>query len=75
MNPLMVGLKNTNTTMTGVGLILAALGTVLAKIFDGDPETVPDFQTLMMAIMALLAGTQGILGRDADKSSQSTGVG
>ena len=57
-------MNNRNTTVAGIGSILVAVGAVLTAIFDGNPETVPDYAT---AVAAILAGVGLIFAKDAKK--------
>ena len=55
-------MKNRNTTIAGIGSILVALGSLLTALFDGDPQTLPDYAT---AVAAIVAGVGLILAKDA----------
>ena len=55
-------MKNRNTTIAGIGSILVALGSLLTALFDGDPQTLPDYAT---AVAAVVAGFGLILAKDA----------
>ena len=55
-------MKNRNTTIAGIGSILVALGSLLTALFDGDPQTLPDYAT---AVAAIVAGFGLILAKDA----------
>ena len=57
-------MKNRNTTVAGVGAILVAVGSILTAMFDGDPETAPDFAT---AAAAIIAGIGLVFAKDAKK--------
>ena len=57
-------MNNRNTTVAGIGSILVAVGAALVALFDGKPETAPDFATAAAAIMA---GVGLILAKDAKK--------
>jgi len=55
-------MKNSKTTLAGIGAILIALGTALKAAFDGDPATNVDFTATAIAISA---GIGLILAKDA----------
>lgn len=55
-------MKNSKTTLAGLGAILIAIGTALKAIFDGDPTTNFDFTA---TITAVTAGVGLILAKDA----------
>jgi hypothetical protein len=55
-------MKNTKTTLAGVGAILVALGGALKAYFDGDPTTNVD---ITATITAVSAGIGLILAKDA----------
>lgn len=59
------------TTLAGVGAILVAGGTLIQAIFDGNPATVPAYES---AIAAIIAGFGLVFARDNDVSSESAGV-
>ena len=59
-------MKNTKTTLAGVGAILIAVGGALKALFDGDPATNLDITT---TIAAVTAGIGLILAKDADKTA------
>ena len=56
-------MKNTKTTLAGIGAILVAIGGTLKAIFDGDPSTSVD---LTATIAAVSAGIGLIWAKDAD---------
>lgn len=60
-------MKNTKTTLAGIGAILIAVGTALKAFFDGDPTTNVDFTATATAISA---GVGLILARDASSSEE-----
>jgi hypothetical protein len=60
-------MKNTKTTLAGVGAILVAVGGALKAIFDGDPSTNVDLTT---TIAAVSAGIGLIAAKDADKKPE-----
>ena len=55
-------MKNSKTTLAGIGAILIAVGTALKALFDGDPTTNVDFTATATAISA---GVGLILAKDA----------
>lgn len=57
-------MKNRNTTIAGIGAVLVALGGLLTALFDGDPQTAPDYAT---AVAAIVAGLGLVLAKDAKK--------
>ena len=59
-------MKNTKTTLAGVGAILVAVGGALKALFDGDPTTNLDLTT---TIAAVTAGLGLIMAKDADKTA------
>ena len=61
-------MKNTKTTLAGVGAILIAIGGALKASFDGDPTTNLDLTT---TIAAVTAGIGLIWAKDADKTAAS----
>ena len=60
-------MKNTKTTLAGVGAILIAVGGALKSVFDGDPSTNLDITT---TIAAVTAGIGLIWAKDADKKPE-----
>ena len=57
-------MKNTKTTLAGIGAILVAVGGALKAIFDGDPSTNLD---LTATIAAISAGVGLIMAKDASE--------
>lgn len=57
-------MKNTKTTIAGIGAILVAVGGALKAIFDGDPSTNLD---LTATIAAISAGVGLIMAKDASE--------
>ena len=57
-------MKNTKTTISGIGAILVAVGGALKAIFDGDPSTNLD---LTATIAAISAGVGLIMAKDASE--------
>jgi hypothetical protein len=60
-------MKNTKTTLAGVGAILVAVGGALKALFDGDPSTNLDLTT---TIAAVTAGVGLIWAKDAEKKPE-----
>jgi hypothetical protein len=59
-------MKNTKTTLAGLGAILIAVGGALRAAFDADPSTNIDIAS---TIAAVTAGIGLILAKDADKTA------
>ena len=57
-------MKNTKTTLAGVGAILIAVGGALKALFDGDPSTNLDITS---TIAAVTAGIGLIWAKDASE--------
>lgn len=55
-------MKNTKTTLAGIGAILVAIGSAMNALFDGNPSTNFD---LGMTIAAVTAGIGLIAAKDA----------
>lgn len=64
-------LMSRKTTITGICLIAGTVMTTVALLLDGDPTTNPDWVAVGGAIVA---GVGFIFTRDADKSSQDSGI-
>jgi hypothetical protein len=60
-------MKNTKTTIAGIGAILVAVGGALKALFDGDPSSNVD---LAATIAAVTAGVGLIAAKDAEKKSE-----
>ena len=58
-------MKNTKTTLAGVGAILIAVGGALKAVFDNDPTTNLDITT---TIAAVTAGIGLIWAKDAKEA-------
>jgi hypothetical protein len=58
-------MKNTKTTLAGVGAILIAIGGALKAVFDNDPTTNLDLTT---TIAAVTAGIGLIWAKDAKEA-------
>jgi len=59
-------MKNTKTTLAGIGAILVAVGGALKALFDGDPTTSVDPTA---TIAAISAGIGLIMAKDAEKTA------
>ena len=59
-------MKNTKTTLAGVGAILVAVGGALRAAFDGDPTTNLDIAATSAAVTA---GFGLIMAKDAEKTA------
>jgi hypothetical protein len=57
-------MKNTKTTLAGIGAILVAIGGALNALFDNDPTTSFD---ATVTIAAVTAGLGLIMAKDAEK--------
>ncbi len=68
---LVAALRNWKTTSVALGMIAVALGQAVPLLFDGDANTQPNWNVLIPEIMAALAL---LFARDADVSSQDSGV-
>lgn len=60
-------MKNTKTTLAGIGAILVAVGGALKAIFDGDASTNVD---LAATIAAVTAGIGLVMAKDAEKKAE-----
>lgn len=60
-------MKNTKTTLAGIGAILVAIGGTLKALFDNDPSTTVDLTT---TIAAVTAGIGLIWAKDAEKKAE-----
>ena len=58
-------MKNTKTTLAGLGAILIAVGGALRASFDNDPSTNIDIAS---TIAAVTAGIGLIMAKDAEKT-------
>jgi len=59
-------MKNTKTTLAGIGAILIAVGGALKALFDGDPTTSVDPTA---TIAAISAGIGLIMAKDATEKT------
>ena len=57
-------MKNTKTTLAGIGAILVAVGGALKAVFDGDASTNVDIAS---TVAAITAGFGLIMAKDAEK--------
>jgi len=64
-------LTNWKTTLCGVCIVLGVLSQVLLMTLDGDAETNPQWE---LVVPEILAGIALIFARDADKSSEESGI-
>lgn len=60
-------MKNTKTTLAGIGAVLVAIGGAMKALFDGDPSTNLDITT---TIAAVTAGIGLIMAKDAEKKAE-----
>jgi hypothetical protein len=60
-------MKNTKTTLAGIGAILVAIGGALKALFDGDPATNID---LPSTVGAVTVGFGLIMAKDAEKKAE-----
>jgi len=60
-------MKNTKTTLAGIGAILVAIGGAMKALFDSDPATNLD---LAATIAAVTAGIGLVMAKDADKKPE-----
>lgn len=59
------------TSIAGMLTVLGAVFSAIGLMMDGDPVTNPDW---MAVAAAVIAGLGLIFARDADKSSQESGI-
>jgi len=59
------------TTVAGISVILSAVATAVQLLFDGDPQTNPDFNILAAQIAT---GVGLLVARDNSKSSEQVGA-
>ena len=60
-------MKNTKTTLAGIGAVLVAIGGAMKALFAGDPSTNLDITT---TIAAVTAGIGLIWAKDAEKKPE-----
>ena len=58
------------TSLAGIGGIVAAVGGAVKAQFDGDPNTVPDWNT----VVTLMLGIGLLFARDNKVSSEQAGL-
>lgn len=71
MNKMKVFLVSRKTTIAGILTVLGVVFSAIGLMMDGDPATNPDW---MAVAAAVVAGFGLIFARDADKSSQDSGI-
>lgn len=59
-------MKNTKTTLAGIGAILVAIGGAMKALFDGDPSTNLDITTTIAAVTAGIGLIWAKDAKDAD---------
>lgn len=64
-------MKSWRTTITGILTILVAVAAAGKAFLDGDPSTVPNWETV---IAAVIAGVGLISARDNKVSSEDAGI-
>jgi len=62
-------MKSWKTTMAGLGSLLVIIGTVLSALFDGNPNTNPDWS---QAIAGAIASVGLIFAKDHKGSDKGT---
>lgn len=70
-------LRSWKTTTVSIGKLLCAVGCFMVAGGDNDPTTVADIEpvlTALIALWAILDFSGGVAARDADKSSQDSGI-
>ena len=70
-------LSSWKTTGAAIGKLLCAVGCFFMAGTDDNPETVANVEPMVMALVALWAlldFSSGLAARDADKSSQDSGI-
>jgi hypothetical protein len=60
-------MKNTKTTLAGIGAVLVAVGGAMKALFDNDPTTHLD---IAATIAAVTAGIGLIMAKDAEKKAE-----
>ena len=58
------------TTVAAILSSLAAIFMVLAAYFDGDPATIPNWETAAIAVLAIGQMIIGVFTKDNDKSTE-----
>lgn len=59
------------TTAAGIAAIVVAVASCVQALFDGNPDTVPNYE---VAIAAVISGLGLLFARDNDKSSETVGA-
>lgn len=66
------------TTTTGIASLVAAIAIAVIALFDNDPSTKVDIQSILTAVTALGIGIpsflQGLFARDNNVSSEDAGA-
>jgi hypothetical protein len=63
-------MKNTKTTLAGIGAILVAVGGALKALFDNDPTTHLDITTTIAAVTAGIGLIWAKDAKDAEKKPE-----
>ncbi len=59
------------TTVAGIALAVSQLANAVNMLFDGNPDTNPDWNAVILAVIAAI----GLFAaRDSDKSSEDSGI-
>lgn len=69
---LKAGTKSAVTTWTGVITAVIAIGMNLLYLVDGDPDTVPDAESVGIMLIGIFVFFQGLASRDANKTSEES---
>lgn len=69
---LKAGLRNPITTWAGVVTALTSLMLNFLYLFDGNPDTNPDAETIGILIMGIAVFIQGLVSRDANVTSEES---
>lgn len=64
-------IKSWKTAAAGAAAIIIAIASLVQAQFDGDPNTVPNFE---VAFSAVMAGLVGLFARDNDVTSEQAGA-
>jgi hypothetical protein len=73
-NILLPYVRNWKTTLTGISMIAGGVASIVNHILrasDGEPLT---FESIQIELSTIAIGAGFILSRDADKSSQDSGI-
>ena len=71
---LAAGARNWKTTLAGIVGGLLILLAAAQDWLDGDPDTRPDASAVIEAAIGIVVIAWGFVTRDADKSSQDSGI-